>query len=135
MAPQGRRQQFSILNLIKVLLTFLVVMVGWALFRIENLGDCWTFLTRLFAFDFTPTQTHSQFSILNSQFIVTLIAALCFAFVTLVPWGRKLQRWVYYTDYSPRQHLAVWTAAALLFFLCVGALAATDFSPFIYFRF
>ena len=142
LAPQGRRQQFSILNsqfsilnLIKVLLTFLVVMVGWALFRIENLSDCWTFLTRLFAFDFTPTQTHSQFSILNSQFIVTLIAALLFAFFTLVPWGRKLQQWVFYTDYSPRQHLAVWTAAALLFFLCVGALAATDFSPFIYFRF
>ena len=125
--------QLSVLNLqfIKVPLTFIVVMVGWALFRIEKLGDCWTFLTRLFSFDFT----HSQFTIHNSQFIVTLIAALCFAFVTLVPWGRKLQQWVYYKDYSPRQHIAVWVAAGLLFFLCVGALAATDFSPFIYFRF
>ena len=129
----NRKFQFSIFNFqfIKVPLTFLIVMVGWALFRIENLGDCWTFLTRLFAFDFT----HSQLSTFNAQFSATFIVALLFSFVTLVPWGRKLQQWLFYTDYRPKQHIAVWIVAGLFFFLCVGALAATDFSPFIYFRF
>ena len=46
-----------------------------------------------------------------------------------------MQQWVFYTDYNARQHVWVWAVACVLFFLCVGALAATDFSPFIYFRF
>ena len=116
-------------NPLRVLLTFVVVMVGWALFRIEDLGDCWIFLTRLFSF------SSSQFSILDSQFIVTLLVALAFAFITLFPFGKKWQQWVFHTDYRPNQHVVVWAVACLLFFFSLGALTATDFSPFIYFRF
>ena len=128
-----RNSQFSFFNsqFLRVPLTFVVVMIGWALFRIDDLGQCWTFLTRLFSFDFIASSgTGSDF-----QFLVTLLVALAFAFITLFPFGRKLQQWVFHTDYSPKQHIVVWLAACLLFFFSVGALAATDFSPFIYFRF
>ena len=118
-------------NPMRVLITFIIVMIGWALFRIENLADCWTFITRLFCFDFS----NSQFSTLDSQLIVPLLVALAFAFITLFPFGKKLQQWVFHTDYRPKQHVAVWAVACLLLFFCVGALTATDFSPFIYFRF
>lgn len=116
---------------LRVPATFVVVMVGWALFRIEDLGQCLTFITRLFAFDFAAP----QFPINDAQFIVTLTVALAFSFVTLFPFGRKLQQWTFKTDYRPVQHIAVWVAACLMFFFCLGALTATDFSPFIYFRF
>lgn len=125
-------------HFLRVPLTFVVVMIGWALFRIENLGDCWTFITRLFSFDFIvspDTGSNLQILILNPQFIITLLVALAFAFITLFPFGKKLQQWVFHTDYRAKQHIAVWVTACLLFFFCVGALAATDFSPFIYFRF
>ncbi|MBP5644466.1 MAG: hypothetical protein J6W95_00880, partial [Bacteroidales bacterium] len=114
-----------------VCLTFVVVMVGWALFRIENLADCWTFIARLFSFNFIASPDTG----FSSQFIVTLIVALAFAFVTLFPFGKKLQQWTFHTDYTSRQHLGVWIVACLLLFFCIGALTATDFSPFIYFRF
>ena len=117
-------------NPLRVLLTFAVVSVGWALFRIENLADCWTFITRLFSFS-----TNSQLLTLNSQLIVTLLLALAFSFITLIPFGRKLQQFVFQTMYRPKQHIAVWVVACLLVFLCLGALTASDFSPFIYFRF
>lgn len=116
---------------LRVPATFVVVMVGWALFRIEDLGQCLTFITRLFAFDFAAP----QFPINDAQFIVTLTVALASSFVTLFPFGRKLQQWTFKTDYRPVQHIAVWVAACLVFFFCLGALTATDFSPFIYFRF
>lgn len=118
-------------NPLRVLLTFVVVMVGWALFRIENLADCWTFIARLFSFNFIASPDTG----FSSQFIVTLIVALAFAFVTLFPFGKKLQQWTFHTDYTSRQHLGVWIVACLLLFFCIGALTATDFSPFIYFRF
>ena len=119
------------LKWLRVPVTFVVVMVGWALFRIEDLGQCMTFISRLFAFDFTAL----RFPINDAQFIVTLIVALAFAFITLFPFGRKLQQMTFYTDYRPAQHIAVWVVACLMFFFCLGALTATDFSPFIYFRF
>ena len=119
------------LKWLRVPVTFVVVMVGWALFRIEDLGQCWTFITRLFAFDFTSL----QFPILDAQFLTTLGVALIFAFITLFPFGRKLQQWTFYTEYRPAQHIAVWAVACIMFFFCLGALTATDFSPFIYFRF
>lgn len=119
------------LKWLRVPVTFVVVMVGWALFRIEDLGQCMTFISRLFAFDFAAL----RFPINDAQFIVTLIVALAFAFITLFPFGRKLQQMTFYTDYRPAQHIAVWVVACLMFFFCLGALTATDFSPFIYFRF
>ena len=113
-----------------VILTFIIVTVGWALFRIENLSDAFTFISRLFAFDF-----QSVIPIQSLQFLTTLIIAVIFSFIVLFPFGKKLQSIVYYTDFSKKQHLAVWSVSIVLFLFCLGALNAVGFSPFIYFRF
>ena len=113
-----------------VILTFLIVTVGWAIFRIENLPDAFTFISRLFAFDF-----QSVVPVHSPQFHVTLILALVFAFLTLLPFGKRLQDFVFYTGFSKKQHLAIWPISVLLFLFCLGALNAVGFSPFIYFRF
>jgi hypothetical protein len=113
-----------------VIITFLIVAVGWAIFRIENLPDAFTFISRLFVFDFqTVVPIHCL------QFHVTLILALLFAFITLLPFGKRLQDFVFYTGYSKKQHLVIWPISVLLFLFCLGALNAVGFSPFIYFRF
>ena len=113
-----------------VILTFLIVTVGWAIFRIENLSDAFTFISRLFAFDFT-----SFVAIQSPQFHTTLVMALVLAFVVLLPFGKKLQNAVFYTDFSKKQHLAAWPVAVFLLLFCLGAINAAGFSPFIYFRF
>ncbi|MBQ9865116.1 MAG: MBOAT family protein [Bacteroidales bacterium] len=114
----------------RVLPTFVMLLVGWAIFRIEDLPTCWLFIKRLFSFDlggFALTE--------HPQYYVTLLVALAFAFLTLFPFGRKLERWVFYTNYGNLQHVVVWLVACLLFVFCLLALCTTDFSPFIYFRF
>lgn len=113
-----------------VLPTFVVLLVGWAIFRIEDLPSCWLFIQRLFAFQFMPLNLSA-----DPQYYTTLAVALLFAFITLIPLGHKLQRLVFYTDFRPSAHVAAWAVAIVLFFFCVGALTATNFSPFIYFRF
>lgn len=113
-----------------VIITFIIAMVGWAVFRIEDLNDAWTFITRLFAFDF-QSFAWTQ----GPQFHTTLIAALVFAFIGLLPSGKKLLNLVFYTDYSVKQHLIAWPIAVFMLLFCMGALNSAGFSPFIYFRF
>lgn len=113
-----------------VILTFLIVTVGWTIFRIENLPDAFTFISRLFAFDF-----HALIPVRSIHFYVTLSIALIFAFWVLSSCGKKLQGFLFYTEFSKKQHLVVWVLSILLFVFCLSALNATGFSPFIYFRF
>ena len=113
-----------------VIITFIITMVGWAIFRIENLGQAFTFIGRLFALDF------STFSIkADTQFHITLIMALLFSFITLFPFGMKLQNLVYYKEHTTSGTTITWCFAIVMFLLCLGLLNAAGFSPFIYFRF
>ena len=113
-----------------VILTFLTVCVIWVFFRIDNLGLAWTFVTRMFAFDFSGFIFDG-----NALVYTTMVVAALFSFITLSGWGKRLEQKVYYTEYSDKQHIWVWIVAALMFIFCVAALNASSFSPFIYFRF
>ena len=113
-----------------VFITFFIVVVGRAFSRIENISDSFTLISRLFSFDF-----QSFVPIQSPQFYVTLSLALVFSFIALFPFGKKLQDLVYYTNFSKMQHLVVWPVSILLFVICLTALNAVGFSPFIYFRF
>ncbi len=113
-----------------VIITFLIVTIGWAIFRIENLSDAFTFVSRLFAFDF-----QTIIPIQSLQFFITLVIGLIFAFISLLSIGKKLQNFVFFTNFSKKQHLAAWSASIFLLLFCLGALNAVGFSPFIYFRF
>ncbi len=113
-----------------VILTFLTVNIIWVFFRIEDLGVAWSFVTRMFAFDF------SGFAFAGNAMVYTvMVVAALFSFLTLTGWGKRLEQKVYYTDYSDKQHVWVWIVVILAFVFCVAALNATSFSPFIYFRF
>lgn len=113
-----------------ILITFIIAMVGWAIFRIEDLGQCWIFITRLFAFDFSGFIPSS-----DTQYYTMLIVALIFSFLTLFPFGKKLQDTVYYKKHTKTGYIIGWCTALILFLFCLGSLNAVGFSPFIYFRF
>ena len=114
----------------RIIPTFIILLVGWAIFRIEDLPSCWTFIQRLFCFDF------SGFALADHpQYYATLLVALVFSFLTLLPLGKRLERWVFHTQYGNTRLAAVWIVACLLFFCCLMTLTATKFRPFIYFRF
>ena len=112
------------------LLTFFIVTLLWVFFRIENIGQAWTFITRMFAFDFVAPDWHGHL-----QLLVTLAIAAFFSFITLTKPGKRLQDKVYYSDYSNGWHIAVWILSIAAFLFYLAALNASGFSPFIYFRF
>ena len=113
-----------------VIITFIITMVGWAIFRIENLNDCMTFIGRLFAFDFSGFKLDA-----GAHYYSMLIIALIFAFITLFPFGKRLQDAIYYREYNDAGSLIAWITAIFMLYFCLASINAAGFSPFIYFRF
>lgn len=113
-----------------VICTFLTVCIIWVFFRVESLELAWSFIQRMFAFEFVPISFAE-----NNQLFVTMLVAAFFSFFTLSKFGLKVQEKVYSSDFSDKKHIIAWCLAAFAFVFCLAALNATDFSPFIYFRF
>jgi alginate O-acetyltransferase complex protein AlgI len=113
-----------------VILTFLLVNIIWVFFRIEDFSLAWLLIKRMFAFDFALLPFSG-----NVQLYVTMIVAAFFSFFTLTKLGQNVQEKVYFSSFTNGQHIFVWLVAAFALVFCVAALNASDFSPFIYFRF
>ena len=113
-----------------VFFTFLIIVLTRCFFRIERIDLSWLFIKRLFAFDFAPFHFSD-----NPHLYVTMLVAAFFSFFTLSKFGLKVQDKVYFTEYNKRQHIVAFIVSICAFVFCLGALNASGFSPFIYFRF
>lgn len=122
---------FSVLRSpFSVLTTFILVMIGWVLFRADNISHAFDYYRAMFSFNF-----HGFSWDAGSQFYTTLIIALVFSFLTIFPFGRKIEQVVFYKNYGTGGHIVAWLVSIVLLFFSIAALNATGFSPFIYFRF
>ena len=110
--------------------TFLLVNFGWVLFRADSIGHAFDYYRAMFSFNFQGFSWNA-----GSQFYVTLLVAFLFSFLTLFPFGRKVEQWVFYRNYGTVGHCVAWGCSMLILLTCIAALNATGFSPFIYFRF
>jgi len=110
-------------------ITFFIVIIGWVFFRIEKLSDAFIYLKKMFALNLNNTLQ------LDSEFYTTLILALFFSFFTYFQKGQKIQDSVYVNSYSNKMHLALFLVSIILFVLSIGSITASNFNPFIYFRF
>lgn len=112
-----------------VLLTFLVVNLGWVLFRADTMTQAIDFYKALFTFESGLMVT------LTPRFWFVFALALLFSFITLLRKGQLLQDKIFADSYGARFSWVMFGLTAMLFVLSVGSLLVTDFNPFIYFRF
>ena len=110
--------------------TFLVIVLVWVPFRIENISDSLLYYKRLFAFDFEPV----HFAAKNFMYVILLLALL-FSMITLTNFGKKLQYRIYKTNLSDHEHIGHFVFSIVMLFLSIASLAGWGFSPFIYFKF
>ena len=111
------------------LLTFFIVMMGWVLFRVDNIAGAGSFYIALFSF---KDGLHGS---TDALFWFTLAVALVFSFLTLTKPGKKLQDLVFAEHYTPRLSWTMFALCIVLLVLSAGSLCVSDFNPFIYFRF
>ena len=112
-----------------ILITFIITLVGWVLFRAETLPYAIQYLGRMFSFEGGPAVYISQ------KVWIMLITGAFFglwaAFGNIEKWQMKL--------FAKKQKIStmVWMTAAsvLLFVISLAAITSSGFNPFIYFRF
>jgi alginate O-acetyltransferase complex protein AlgI len=112
-----------------ILITFLIVNIGWVFFRMEKIKDAFTFIKHMFSFNFKSTNNF------DLEFKTYLILAIIFSFFAISKHTQKLQDAVYFNDYTNSRHLIICLTSLLLFVLSVSSITSSGFNPFIYFRF
>ncbi len=115
---------------ISVPFTYLIVLIGWVFFRVENFSSAIFYLKKMFSFSILEIPNR-----FDNDFIVILIIGCLFSFLTLTKPGKKLERLTFYSQFSNSTHVLVFLLAIILFVICSAYLTASDFNPFIYFRF
>lgn len=112
-----------------VIITFFLVAMGWVLFRVDTAADAGSFYKALFAFKGGLTVAG------DTQFWCTFALAVVFSFLTLLPFGQRLQDSIFADSYSKPLSWTMFAITLVLFILSAGSLCVSDFNPFIYFRF
>ena len=110
--------------------TYLVVLVGWVFFRVEDFSAAISYLDKMFSFTIQTSPVR-----FDRHFIITLAIGFLFAFLTLSRPGKKLEKLTFYSFYNNKTHIAVFLLSMVLLVICSAYLTASDFNPFIYFRF
>jgi len=112
-----------------VVITFFLVAMGWVLFRVDTAANAGGFYQALFAFRDGLTVAG------DAQFWCVFALAIAFSFLTLLPFGQRLQDSIFADHYSKPLSWTMFAITLVLFVLSAGSLCVSDFNPFIYFRF
>ena len=118
-------------------LTFVLVLIGWVFFRSQTLSEAITYLTRMFnPIDYAVQPGFVwRSAVIHNQGMFVFVVATCICFLPAFPQFKTLRALVKRgTDIVPDAVLRLSACSACLF-SCAFTLAATNYTPFIYFRF
>jgi alginate O-acetyltransferase complex protein AlgI len=113
----------------RTIFTFLIVVIGWVFFRIEDLSDSFVYIGKMFSFKNAVMPSP------DPKFVTVFIVAVFFSFFTSVVAGQNIQNNIYHNPYTNNRHLVMTITGSLLIILSLGAITTSGFNPFIYFRF
>jgi len=113
-----------------IIITFTITLVGWVLFRAQDLGYAWMYIKEMFVPDLEGVAIS-----FDSRFYTIIIIAFFFAF-----WGgfKNIEKWqerLYAKDQKNRRILIMVLVSIILVIISISAITSQGFNPFIYFRF
>jgi len=114
-----------------IIITFLIVIVGWVFFRIEQWDIAITYLSKMFIWQNNASELQTI-----PSFILFFVLAFIFSFSTLFKSGLKINNFLFIKEnYSNLAYYSLVTLGLILFALSLTSITSTGFNPFIYFRF
>lgn len=120
----------SLHKIVRIGFTFLLVVNGWVLFKIDNLGLAFVFYKQLFSFEMNESMKLFDF-----EFYTYLSIAIFFAFFTVFKTGQKIHDFLFIKPMSTGKALLSLPVVFVLLFLSICSITGFHFNPFIYFRF
>ncbi|MGL4599451.1 MAG: MBOAT family O-acyltransferase, partial [Bacteroidia bacterium] len=125
---RGIQSKIQVLNIIYA---FVVVVLGWVIFRNENLDRCVFFLQKMAAFDFS----FSHVFFFKANFFPMLVFAVFFSFCTLLKAMELWQNHLFNGVWKASHQLVYVFMGLILFAMAVIYISNGGYNPFIYFKF
>ncbi len=116
-------------SIISVLITYVITLIGWVLFRAESIDQIKSYLMSMFKFN-----SGINYS-LNNQSTFILIIAFMFSFFGLIKQIEKYQMQYYEGELNSKHYKITMPIILLLLIISASFIVSSDFNPFIYFRF
>ena len=113
-------------KILKHIYTIFVFILGWVMFRADNMTYAWTYLKNMFGLVKVHDITYTMMYYVNNIEIITLIAAILCA----MPIFRNM---IHIEKKTVKLLVNIWLL--VLFILSSASIAASTYNPFIYFRF
>lgn len=113
-------------KILKHIYTIFVFVLGWVMFRADNMTYAWTYLKNMFGLVPVHDITYTMMYYVDNVEIVTLLAGILCA----MPIFKNM---IYVENKAAKLAVNVWLM--VLFILSSAAIAASTYNPFIYFRF
>jgi alginate O-acetyltransferase complex protein AlgI len=102
-------------------------MIGWVLFRSENMSVCFDMIRTMFSFNFNSVGL-SEARIYIETYYVYFIAAFIFSTPIYYTICKKIENKKIFTVFK-------YVGLLILFVVSIMFLAQSNYNPFIYFRF
>jgi len=140
-SPAWRRFASVVPRLLGMLLTFVLVMLGWVFFRAEHLTNAFEYLSRLLAWHplNSPDALYSWGELLPNRTIIFGLLGLAGCLAMAFPLAESRVAWLIGkrrgASGTVRNELVRFSFAFSVFLLAVISLVNSKFNPFIYFRF
>lgn len=114
-----------------MILTYVIVLLGWVFFRCNTIGDAFVFIGQMFSFDFAHAGVY-----IPNKFYIFLLIGLVFAFSGYFSFiEKKAQLWYEEVNSSTLRLVMKCFTTVLLGWWCLIEIFGSDFNPFIYFKF
>jgi len=113
-----------------IAITFLLVMIGWVIFRADTLAYATHYIERLFSCSNTFDNI-----LIDSRFIFTLTLATGLSFIGAFTQIEHTTNRLFAMEHTNRQWLVIAFIILILFILDGSSLLSGGLNPFIYFRF
>ncbi len=115
-------------KLIQVGITFLIVVFGWVFFRAADFSTALLIIKNMLFFS-------PQWIVFTDPVKLALAVAALFAFFGLLPKVESWQNKMLFESPPMMRSLLMGISTIVLLVLSISVIAASDFNPFIYFRF
>ena len=116
------------LNLIQHIYCVLAFVIGWVMFRADNMVYAWSYIKNMFGFE-----SQHKIAYEFAYYIDNIeIIAFCTAIICAMPVFNKMLE-IKYEHKVLRSVINIWLT--VLFIVSTASIAASTYNPFIYFRF
>ena len=114
-------------NILKHLYTLFIILIGWVLFRVDNLNQFYNIISAMFSFDITTISLMESRIYIETYYIYFILATIFSTNIYYVICDKFKDKLLF--------NIIKYIGLIILFIISIMFLAQSTYNPFIYFRF